>query len=66
MPDTVEQTRTWSLGDVHLLRELLEARVPADVIAMKMKRGELDVRRKAMDIGRGMSPDDATATRKSN
>lgn len=54
MPDTVEQARSWSLADVHLLRELLEARVPADVIAMKMKRDELDVRRKAMDIGRAV------------
>ncbi len=41
----------WSVDAIDRLRELVGARVPADVISEAMHRPVVDIRRKAVELG---------------
>ncbi|MFD1333249.1 hypothetical protein ACFQ4O_14725 [Methylopila musalis] len=51
MNDTVEQTRAWSVENVQDLQTLAREKVPASVIALRLRRSQQDVRAKATELG---------------
>ena len=51
MNDAIEQTRAWSVENVQDLQNLARERVPANVIALRLRRSQQDVRAKATELG---------------
>ncbi|GLK75021.1 hypothetical protein GCM10008171_02750 [Methylopila jiangsuensis] len=51
MNDTIEQTRAWSVENVQDLQNLAREKVPASVIALRLRRSQQDVRAKATELG---------------
>ncbi|MFC7053221.1 hypothetical protein ACFQI3_11025 [Hansschlegelia quercus] len=55
MVETVTEERPWTLENVRELQELAGAKVPASLIAMRLRRSQSDVRAKASELGLSLS-----------
>ncbi|MGA0533212.1 hypothetical protein [Hansschlegelia sp. KR7-227] len=47
----VQEDRAWTVENVRELQELIRAKVPASVIAMRLRRSQTDVHDKASELG---------------
>jgi len=51
MSDVVDQDRPWTVENVQDLQALAREKVPASVIAMRLRRSQSDVHAKASELG---------------
>ena len=51
MNDVVDQDRPWTVENVQDLQALAREKVPASVIAMRLRRSQSDVHAKASELG---------------
>ncbi|GLK81912.1 hypothetical protein [Methylopila turkensis] len=51
MNDVVDQDRAWTVENVQDLQALAREKVPASVIALRLRRSQADIHAKASEIG---------------
>ncbi|MFD1704854.1 hypothetical protein ACFSCV_17750 [Methylopila henanensis] len=51
MNDVVDQDRPWTVENVQDLQALAREKVPASVIALRLRRSQADIHAKASEIG---------------
>ena len=53
----VQQDRGWTVENVRELQELVRAKAPASLIAMRLRRSQTDVHSKASELGLSLIPE---------
>ena len=53
----VLQDRGWTVENVQELQELVRAKAPASLIAMRLRRSQTDVHAKASELGLSLIPE---------